>query len=89
MESIKGSATRVVMDQRLASSYVEALERLSKTLGKRGLDPVRDRSTNARGATGGDNASKSDELGALFARAMEKALRALEKMRSAEGVSLN
>ena len=31
---------------------------------------------------------KSDELGVLFTRAMEKALRALKKMRSAEGREL-
>ena len=88
LESIKGSATRVVMDQRLASSYVEALERLSKTLGS--CEPIQ-LETVARMPEVlqvETTLPKSDELGVLFTRAMEKALRALKKMRSAEGREL-
>jgi len=88
LENIKGSATRVVMDQTLASSYVEALKRLSKTL--KSCEPIQ-LETLARmpdvlqvEAT----LPKSDELGALFTLAMGKALRALKKMRSAEGREL-
>ena len=88
LESVKGSASRVVMDQRLASSYVEALERLSKTMGS--CDPIQLETVARMPEVLQVEATlpKSDELGVLFTRAMEKALRALKKMRSAEGREL-
>jgi uncharacterized protein (TIGR00255 family) len=88
VESIKGSATRVVVDQPLASSYVEALEQLSKTLGS--CEPIQLETLARMPEVLRVEAAlpASDELGLLFTRAMEKALKALKKMRSAEGHEL-
>lgn len=88
LERMNGSSKQVQADIGLARSYAEALQAISKALK---LDAPIDLDTVARMPDVlqlDAAAAVDDELEALFLKAVEKALRALKRMRAAEGKEL-
>lgn len=88
VEATKGSAKNVVVDEKLAKSYLAALKKLSVISDRDSEVSIETLIQMPDVLQVEASIPDIDNLFALFSRALEAALRALKKMRSAEGKEL-